>query len=189
MADSQGVQGNVYLKNLAAKSQNGDDMAFMEIIKEFPSIYNRSSSQFKDKNLKINAWKEIASLHNELDVNTCKQRYESIRTTFSRYLKKCKPPSGSGSDVVVLEPKYEHLRWLCSFIKSRSTSSNIPVKQLNFPDDNTSEPEQMNDVNIQEEDDEQEIYDLEDNTAAEISNRCVGIDKHFRTELLNYIVF
>ncbi len=42
----------VYLKNLAVKSQNGDDMAFMEIIKEFPSIYNSSSAQFEDKNIK-----------------------------------------------------------------------------------------------------------------------------------------
>ena len=139
MADGQGGQGavqNIYLKNLAAKAKNGDDMALIEIIKEFPSIYNRSSAQFRDKNIKTNAWKEIASLHDESDVNTCKQRYENIRTTFSRYLKKCKLPSGSGSDVVVLEPKYEHLRWLCSFIKSRSTSSNIPVKQLTFCDDN-----------------------------------------------------
>ncbi len=35
----------IYLKNLAEKSQNGDDMAFMEIIKYFPSIYKRSSAQ------------------------------------------------------------------------------------------------------------------------------------------------
>ena len=167
MAERQGVQlqdNNIYLKNLAVKSQNGDDMAFMEIIKEFSSIYNRRSAQFKDKNIKANAWKEIASLHNKSDVNKCKQRYDSVRTTFSRYLKKCKPPSGSGSDVVVLEPKYEHLRWLCSFIKSRSTSSNIPVKQLNFSDDNNY---------IQEEEDELEIYDFEDKSSAEIPERCV----------------
>lgn len=124
-----------YLESLAVKSSNGDDVAFMEIIKEFPCIYNRSSAQFKDKNLKSNAWKEIALLHegegaSAACVDSCKQRYESIRTTFSRYLKKRKPPSGSGSDMVVLEPKYEHLRWLTSFIKSRSTSSNINLNAV-----------------------------------------------------------
>ena len=150
------------------------------MVPEFLSIYNGSSAQFRDKNIKTNAWKEVVSLDNESDVNTCKQRYESICTTFLRYLKKCKPPSGSGSDVVVLEPKYKHLRWLCSFIKSRSTSSNIHVKQLSLSDDNIAEPMQMNEVNTQDED-ELEIYDLEDKPTAEIPERCVCIDKYCRT--------
>ena len=134
MADDQGVEVKLhaYLKNLGTKSQNGDDCSFMEIIKEFPSIYNRSSAQFKDKNIKSNAWKEIASLHTDMDVNTCKQRYESIRTTFSRYLKRCKPPSGSGSDSVILRPNtnicagcvpssnHDRLVQILSYLKSHS---------------------------------------------------------------------
>ena len=43
-----------YLNALAMKSKNGEDTAFMEIIKEFPCLYNRSSAQFKDKKLQIN---------------------------------------------------------------------------------------------------------------------------------------
>ena len=79
-----------------------------------------------------------------------------------------KPPSGSGSDVVVLEPKYEHLRWLCSFIKSRSTSSNIPVNQLTFCDDDNPN----NDVGIEDEDDEPRFYDLENNYCRHLCKVC-----------------
>ena len=139
MASNDSNGNERYLNALAEKSRNGDDTAFMEIIKEFSCLYNRSSAQFKDKNLKINSWKKIAALHtiegvHETDVlSTCKQIYESIRTSFSRYLKRSKPPSGSGSDDVVLDPKYEHLRWLVTFIKARSSSSNID--SLGAPED------------------------------------------------------
>ena len=169
MADDQGVevQLHAYLKNLATKSQNGDDCSFMEIIKEFPSICNRSSAQFKDKNIKSNAWKEIASLHTDMDVNTCKQRYESIRTTFSRYLKRCKPPSGSGSDSVILEAKYEHLRWLCPFIKSRSTCSNIIIPEEPLKVSGTSM-----DTSREEEDEEETVCVSEYKPSLEILERC-----------------
>ncbi|CAB3999548.1 Hypothetical predicted protein [Paramuricea clavata] len=163
-----------YLESLAVKSSNGDGTAFMEIVKEFPCIYNRSNTQFKDKNLKSNAWKQIATLHegegvSVVCVDSCKQRYESIRTTFSRYLKKCKPPSGSGSDMVVLEPKYEHLRWLTSFIKSRSTSSNIKLNAV-----------QINDAShafIEEESEQLGLFDdIDDEITGEASHRHVYLN-------------
>ena len=57
----------------------------------FSSIYNTGSAQFKDQNLKANAWQQIAKYmmadawvenKDELtsEVANCKQRYESIRT-------------------------------------------------------------------------------------------------------------
>ena len=44
-----------------------------------------------------------------------------------------KTRSCSGSDDVVLDPKYEHLRWLVTFIKTRSSSSSI--NSLSAPED------------------------------------------------------
>ena len=39
---------------------NENDAIFMEIIREFPTIYNRASKDFKDRNKKANSWKKIA---------------------------------------------------------------------------------------------------------------------------------
>ena len=88
MASNYSYVSERYLNALLEKSRNGDDTAFMEIIKEFPCLYNRSSAQFKDKNIKINSWKKNAALHtiealHETDVlSACKLRYENIRTSF-----------------------------------------------------------------------------------------------------------
>ena len=136
MASNDSYASERYLNALSEKSRNGDDTAFMEIIKEFPCLYNRRSAQYKDKNIKINLWKKIAALHtieavHETDVlSTCKQRYENIRTSFFSLFK---TRSGWVSDDVVLDPKYEHLRWLVTFIKTRSSSSN--VDSLGAPED------------------------------------------------------
>ena len=45
-------------------------------------------------------------------------------------MKRIKPPSGSGSHQVALDQRYEHLRWLITFIKTRSTTgNNISLKR------------------------------------------------------------
>lgn len=49
-----------HLEELGKEAAFGDDVAFMDMVKEFPCIYNRGSPQFKDKNLKMNAWKRIS---------------------------------------------------------------------------------------------------------------------------------
>ena len=79
--------------------------------------------------LKANAWRKISELL-DLEESKCKQRYESIRTTFSRYVRKAAGKSGVGRDDIQLEAKYEHLRWLATFIKTRPTSSNVPVHDV-----------------------------------------------------------
>ena len=40
-----------YLKSLAENAKK-DDGDFMDIIKEFPVLYNRASADFKDRNIK-----------------------------------------------------------------------------------------------------------------------------------------
>ena len=94
--------------------------------KEFHLLYNRASADFKDRSIKNNAWRKISKLL-DLEESKCKQRYESIRTTFSCYVRKALGKSGAGRDDIQLDPKYEHLRWLAAFIKTRSTSGNVHV--------------------------------------------------------------
>ena len=101
-----------------------DDVEFMEIIREFPTIYNRSLKDFKDRNKKSSCWKAIAEMVGQ-PVDQVKRRYESIRTQFGKYLKSRKGKSGSGSGDVPIDPKYEHLWWLKNFIVSRASSGNF----------------------------------------------------------------
>ena len=98
----------------------------MDVIKEFPVIYNRASADFKDRTKKNNAWRKISQLLDS-EESKCKQRYERIRTTFSRYIRKALGKSSASRDDIPLDPKYEHLKWLVTFIKTRPTSGNVQL--------------------------------------------------------------
>ena len=80
-------------QNIDQKARE-DDALFMQIIRDFPTIYNRASKDFKDTNKKANCWRTIAQRLGE-PVDSVKRRYETIRTDFSRYLRKKKGKSGS----------------------------------------------------------------------------------------------
>lgn len=106
-----------------------DDVEFMEIIREFPIVYNRSLKDFKDRNKKSNCWTAISEKVGQ-PIDQVKRRYESIRTQFGKYLKSRKGRSGSGSGDIPLDPKYEHLRWLSNYIVSRASSGNFRATPL-----------------------------------------------------------
>ena len=48
-----------YLESLAQEAKKSD-MAFMDIITEFPVIYNSARADFKDRNIKNNGWRKIS---------------------------------------------------------------------------------------------------------------------------------
>ena len=50
-----------FLESLAQEAKK-NDTAFMDIIKEFPVSYNRACADFKDRNIKKNAWQKISEL-------------------------------------------------------------------------------------------------------------------------------
>ena len=139
-----------YLKSLAEEARKGNDNSFMDIIKEFPCIYNRACADFKDRNIKANAWGKISALL-DLEESKCKQRYESIRTTFSRYVRKAGGKSGAGRGDIQLEPKYEHLRWLVTFIKTRATSSNMNVHEISLSEEQANSGDEESET-LEEED-------------------------------------
>ena len=60
-----------------------------------------------------------------MDVSSAQQRYNTIRTNFSKYIKNLKGKSGSGRDDVEIRKDYEYLRWLISHIKHRQTRANM----------------------------------------------------------------
>ena len=63
-------------------------------------------------------------------------RYKTIRTAFTRYFTKREGRSGLGlDDVDQMDPKYENLRWLITFIRSRLSSSNFERKNVTTGND------------------------------------------------------
>ena len=78
-----------YLESLADEAKK-NDAAFMDIIKEFPVIYNRACADFKDRNIKNNAWHKISGL---LDKNPSvskdtKALEQLFQGTYGRHLGK-----------------------------------------------------------------------------------------------------
>ena len=45
-------------------SSSNRDIEFMEIIRQYPAIYDKSSKDFKDKRIKANCWKIVADVLN-----------------------------------------------------------------------------------------------------------------------------
>lgn len=105
-------------------SQNNlTDSELMESIREYQVIYDRGCVDFKNKKMK-----RISEVL-KADVPSIMKRYENVRTAFGRYLKSLKPASGSGRDLIVINKKWEHIRWLMPYIKHRgATISNINNK-------------------------------------------------------------
>ena len=110
---------------MADKNDSADsDVSFMEIIREFPTIYVQSMKDFKDRNKKSNCWKAIAERLDQ-PVDQIKSRYESTRTQFGKYLKARIGKSGVGRSEIPTDSRWEHLRWLQNYIVSRTSSGNF----------------------------------------------------------------
>ena len=85
------------------------DEAFMGIIREYLTNYDRSYKDFKDKSRKSNCWREVAQRLDE-PFEIVKRRYESIRTQYSEYLRAKKGASGCRCDDIPHTGKFEHLK-------------------------------------------------------------------------------
>ena len=103
---------------------------FLDMTQDYPSIYNRSSKDFKGKFKKENCWKAVAERVIE-PVDVIKKRYENIRTQFGKYLKKRKGTSGAGATIIILiDPQFERLMRLKNFTVTRPNPGNFRRKQM-----------------------------------------------------------
>lgn len=89
----------------------------MDAVRKYPAIYDKAAPEYKDRNKKSNAWKNVADSLN-VEISLCQTRYRTIRTKFGKYLTSLKPPSGSGQ-TIKLKKEYEELKWLLTHIKAR----------------------------------------------------------------------
>ena len=84
IADS--LQQNPLLKTetkMADEAARDSDETFMGSFRKYPTIYERSYKDFKDKSMKSNCWRKLAQRLNE-PVDIVKRCYESIRMQYRR---------------------------------------------------------------------------------------------------------
>lgn len=101
-----------------------DSSSFMEEVQIYPCLYDKTCKEFKNKNVKFNAWSKIALKFN-ITPDEAEKKYKNIRTSYGRYVKRMKTiPSGSGRNAVPKE--FVNLDWLQGHISVRqSTTTNF----------------------------------------------------------------
>ena len=128
-----------------------DRETFMNCVCNYKVIYDKNSKDFKIPLKKNNAWKEI-SLALGIEVDEAKRGYNTIRTRFSKYIRKLRSvTSGSGRDAVPeIKGEFEHLRWLLTYVKHRQGSTNfrrrvsISPAPISSTESDEEEPDQEN---------------------------------------------
>ena len=119
------------MENTFSVVQSFSKERFMQEVQLFPVLYNKFDAEFKNIDMKKNAWINIAEVFKITPVEAA-EKYRSIRTTYGRYLKKKRlTPSGSGRSAVKHE--YDYLEWLNIYIEHRETVSNLPVESIMSP--------------------------------------------------------
>ena len=73
-----------------------DSETLMNCVQNYPVLYDKGSADYKIPLRKKNAWKEIAAKLG-IDQTAAKTRYNSIRTNFSKYIRKLREASRSGA--------------------------------------------------------------------------------------------
>lgn len=93
-----------------------EEEKLIELVKLYPCIYDVSSHDYKDRNLKNKSWNEIAGNLSK-NVIVCKKKWKNIRDFYGRTKKSL--PTGSGAN-----PSQAKRLDLLSFLDSFSTINN-----------------------------------------------------------------
>ena len=78
----------------------------MEKVRQYSSIYDKSSRDYKDQSIKN--WIEIARALN-VDVDDAKQKYNNIRTLFGKYIKDLKGKLRFGREDCSIKEELENV--------------------------------------------------------------------------------
>ena len=91
----------------------------LDTIRNYRATYDKSCRDYKDLLAKQNAWQAVTSKLGVV-VASARQKYNNIRTKFSKYIKSLHEKSGCGRDDVRIRPDLKYIRWLINHIKHRS---------------------------------------------------------------------
>ncbi|CAL1687609.1 unnamed protein product [Lasius platythorax] len=129
--------------DITSNNQTGDAL-LIDLVKSYPHIYSKSSSNYKDLLMKENSWKEIAEVMNWTPIE-CQNRWLRLRERFSKERREIETESRSGSGVshrkgFVL---YENMKFLNNHVQRRRTFTNINNKE-NIPSPRVSSKSNVN---------------------------------------------
>ncbi|CAG9822043.1 unnamed protein product [Phaedon cochleariae] len=101
-----------------------DDGQLIEIVRHFSVLYDIKHKEYRNHEVKTNAWKTIGETMNR-PAAECEARWTTLRNVFTRESKKAKVvPSGSGGKG---KPWIwlEEMSFLLGFIRRRKTKGNV----------------------------------------------------------------
>ena len=104
------------------KMEKIDILQFMEEIRKYPVIWNKFSSEFKNKYLKCNACKAVGDVI-KISPELAEKKYVNIRTVYRRFLKKDALGSRRVDDPQ--RAMYAQLAWLKPYIKQKKSFTNL----------------------------------------------------------------
>ncbi|XP_023273737.1 zinc finger protein 2-like isoform X3 [Seriola lalandi dorsalis] len=105
-------------------------------IRRYPQLYDSSLKQYRDSQITLNSWREIAHTLGRDEI-ACRQKWKYLRDRYVKAKRKLKGRSGDKSGSAHLPPIVSMLDWLSGFIKHRATESNFPgdeVRMRGTPD-------------------------------------------------------
>ena len=72
---------------MAAENTKLNTSLFIEEVQKYPAIYNKFSTDYKNKFIRMNIWKAIGEKFS-LDAAEAEKKYKNVRTMYGRYLRK-----------------------------------------------------------------------------------------------------
>ncbi|XP_046383401.1 uncharacterized protein LOC124171388 [Ischnura elegans] len=102
-----------------------NDELLIDLVKNYPVLYDRSRKEFRDTSLKDRVWASIGEVL-KASGQDCSSRWGTLRDRFVRELKADSSglPSGSGAMPRRGWPLKEAMMWLQPFIRARKTFGN-----------------------------------------------------------------
>ncbi|XP_039305574.1 uncharacterized protein LOC120357860, partial [Solenopsis invicta] len=109
------------------------DVVLIDLVKNFPFLYDKSATDFKNAKKKERTWMEISE-YLKLPITDCQNRCQRLREKFSREKKRreLETRSGSGAYTRPTFLLYNNMKFLDSFVKSRKTYTNITPRGTHF---------------------------------------------------------
>uniref|UniRef100_A0A6P7GCS4 Transcription factor Adf-1-like n=1 Tax=Diabrotica virgifera virgifera TaxID=50390 RepID=A0A6P7GCS4_DIAVI len=130
---------------------NEESDYFIDLVSQYPCLFDRKNANYKNSHVKENVWREIAEKVNKTS-ESCKKQWKTIRDGYMRFKRKNKLPTGSAA------PKNNRSKWkiyrLLSFLdnvpQERSTIGSI-YDDTESSQNTVEEPEDLAQYSTKEE--------------------------------------
>ena len=95
---------------MAAENTKLNTSLFIEEVQKYPAIYNKFSTDYKNKFIRMNIWKAIGEKFS-LDAAEAEKKISECPNHVWAILEKKSFPSGSGRDAVPSPAEFSNLDW------------------------------------------------------------------------------